>query len=110
MLSLRFLVVGCYALQVVKAVPRLPRDSRHEADIAKRSASSFLATEVPIALADLLCNIGSAGSCAAGAASGIVIASPSKTNPDCKNHFASSLCYIILTFSQTFIPGLEIQH
>lgn len=85
MLSLKSLVVGCCALQVVNAVPRL-RESRHEFDIVKRSASSFLATEVPIALADLLCNIGSAGSCAAGANSGIVIASPSKTNPDCKKY------------------------
>jgi glucoamylase len=75
---------------VVKAVPRLPRDRRHEFDIVKRSASSFLETEVPIALADLLCNIGSAGSCAAGADSGIVIASPSKTNPDCKYCLISS--------------------
>ncbi|KAL6890076.1 glycoside hydrolase family 15 protein [Trichoderma evansii] len=82
MLSLKFLVVGCYALQVVKAVPRRSSESRHAADIVKRSASSFLATEVPIALADMLCNIGSAGSCAAGADSGIVIASPSQTNPD----------------------------
>lgn len=89
MLSLKVLAVGCYALQVVNAVPRLSRESRHEADIVKRSASSFLETEVPIALADLLCNIGSAGSCAAGAGSGIVIASPSKTNPDCKKHLVS---------------------
>lgn len=89
MLSLKFLAVGCYALQVVNAVPRL-RESRHEADIVKRSASSFLETEVPIALADLLCNIGSAGSCAAGANSGVVIASPSKTNPDCENYLVSS--------------------
>ncbi|KAL7919963.1 glycoside hydrolase family 15 protein [Trichoderma austrokoningii] len=82
MLSLDFLAVGCCALQVVGAVPSLSRESRHGSDIVKRSASSFLETEVPIALADLLCNIGSAGSCAAGANSGIVIASPSKTNPD----------------------------
>ncbi|PNP43569.1 hypothetical protein TGAMA5MH_04541 [Trichoderma gamsii] len=82
MLSLKFLAVGCCALQVVHAVPKWPRESRNEFNIVKRSASSFLETEVPIALADLLCNIGSAGSCAAGAKSGVVIASPSKTNPD----------------------------
>lgn len=100
MLSLRLLAVGCCALQVVNAVPRLSRESRHEVDIAKRSASSFLATEVPIALADMLCNIGSSGSCAAGADSGIVIASPSKTNPDCKNHFVRNPCYTTLTDSR----------
>ncbi|KAM0258927.1 hypothetical protein ACHAQJ_003583 [Trichoderma viride] len=82
MLSLRILAVGCYALQLVYAVPGPSREGLHKAKIMKRSASSFLATETPIALADMLCNIGSAGSCVTGADSGIVVASPDQTNPD----------------------------
>ena len=46
------------------------------------SAQAFLATESPIALQGLLNNIGGGGRSAAGASSGLVIASPSKTNPD----------------------------
>ncbi|KAA8571614.1 hypothetical protein EYC84_001611 [Monilinia fructicola] len=46
------------------------------------SVDSFIATESPIALRNLLCNIGSDGACVPGAASGTVIASPDKVNPD----------------------------
>ncbi|KAH8811544.1 Six-hairpin glycosidase-like protein [Xylogone sp. PMI_703] len=55
---------------------------QREAEILRRSVDSFIATESPIAMADLLCNIGSQGSCAAGASSGVVIASPDKTDPN----------------------------
>lgn len=41
-----------------------------------------VATESPIALSRLLCNIGSTGCYAAGVASGAVLASPSQNNPD----------------------------
>ncbi len=51
---------------------------------ATTSLDDFIATEGPIALQGVLNNIGSAGSKAGGAASGITVASPSKTNPDCR--------------------------
>lgn len=51
---------------------------------ATRSLDSFIATESPVALEGVLNNIGSAGAKVMGAGSGLVIASPSKTNPDCK--------------------------
>lgn len=51
---------------------------------ATGSIDSFIASESPVALQGILNNIGSAGSKVAGAASGIVVASPSKTNPDCE--------------------------
>lgn len=60
--------------------------AHHDGPVVKRSADSFLATEKPIALQNLLCNIGSSGCRVSGAASGIVVASPDKSNPDCKIH------------------------
>lgn len=79
-----FLGFGALALQTVFAFPDPSRVKQREAELLKRSVDSFIATESPIALADLLCNIGSAGACASGASSGIVVASPDKTNPDCE--------------------------
>jgi glucoamylase len=46
------------------------------------SAAAYLASESPIAKAGLLANIGPSGSKASGAKAGIVIASPSNTNPN----------------------------
>jgi glucoamylase len=78
------LVVASLALQTVLGLPE-PSSvvKEREAELLKRSVDSFIATESPIALADLLCNIGSAGTCVPGADSGIVLASPDSTNPDC---------------------------
>lgn len=50
---------------------------------ATGTLDSFIASESPIALQGVLNNIGAAGADAAGAAPGIVVASPSKNNPDC---------------------------
>ena len=52
---------------------------------ATGSVDSFVATESPIARQGVLDNIGSGGAKVSGAASGLVIASPSKTNPDCES-------------------------
>jgi glucoamylase len=78
------LVAGSLAFYSAFAFPSPSRVEEREAELLKRSVDSFIATESPIALTNLLCNIGSAGTCAAGADSGIVIASPDKTNPDCR--------------------------
>lgn len=83
------LLVGSLALQTIFAFPS--RVEQRNAEILKRSVDSFIATESPIALTNLLCNIGSSGACASGAASGIVVASPDRTNPDCK--------YRLITYS-----------
>lgn len=45
---------------------------------------SFISTERPIALQGALNNIGPDGSEASGAIAGLVVASPSKANPDCE--------------------------
>jgi glucoamylase len=78
------LVVASLALQTVLGLPE-PSSvvKEREAELLKRSVDSFIATESPVALADMLCNIGSAGACVPGADSGIVLASPDSTNPDC---------------------------
>lgn len=86
------LMVGSLALQVVFGLPDPSRVKEREAELLKRSVDSFVATESPIALRDMLCNIGSAGACVSGAASGLVIASPDKTNPDCTTPLSCSLC------------------
>ena len=50
---------------------------------APSSLSSFIASEGPLALQGILDNIGSGGAMAPGVEAGLVVASPSKANPDC---------------------------
>lgn len=50
---------------------------------ASGSLDSWLATETPIALQGVLNNIGSSGAFTEGADEGIVLASPSKADPNC---------------------------
>lgn len=75
------LLLGAYAYQAVLGRPDASR-VRSQGDIVKRSVDSFIASESPIALSRLLCNIGPDGCYASGVDSGVVIASPSKNNPD----------------------------
>ncbi|KAK4122603.1 carbohydrate-binding module family 20 protein [Parathielavia appendiculata] len=74
-------VLGSCAVQAALCHPGAARDKRDTA-ICKRSVDSFIEKETPIAWARLLCNIGPNGCAASGAASGVVVASPSKANPD----------------------------
>ena len=73
-------------------LPEAGRARRDAQQLLKRSADSFLATESPIALQNLLCNIGASGCRASGASSGIVVASPDKSNPDCEIRQLPSTC------------------
>ncbi|KAJ7451688.1 glucoamylase [Mycena latifolia] len=50
--------------------------------LAQTSVDTYVATESPIAKAGMLANIGPSGSKSEGAKAGVVIASPSTTNPD----------------------------
>ena len=87
-----------------------------KAPLEKRQASvdSFITTETPIAKAGLLANIGADGAKDQGAKDGVVIASPSKTDPNyvymwvrdssLVNHFPLNL-----DVSNTPI-GLQISH
>ena len=56
---------------------------RHPA--RQTSLSSFIQSESSIALQGVLDNIGANGSKVSGASSGIVVASPSKVDPDCES-------------------------
>lgn len=86
---------GSFALQAVLGRPEPSRVQERNAAILKRSVDSFIATESPIALRNLLCNIGSSGSCVPGAASGLVIAGPGRANPDCKESHAVGLIHCL---------------
>jgi hypothetical protein len=83
-LSSLFLLGAC-AVQAVLGRPDIAARVKREGDIIKRSVDSFIDTETPIAWRKLLCNIGPSGCAAQGAAAGVVVASPSKANPDCKS-------------------------
>ncbi|KAI1132570.1 family 15 glycosyl hydrolase [Nemania abortiva] len=73
------LLLGSIAVQSVFGLPNtLKRDGL----LASRAVSDWLVTEEQYAIQQLLCNIGSTGCHSSGVASGIVIASPSTSNPD----------------------------
>ena len=82
-LSSLFLLGTC-AVQTVLGRPDAALRAKREGAILKRSVDSFIETQTPIAWSKLLCNIGPDGCAASGAAPGTVIASPSKSEPDCK--------------------------
>ncbi|EFQ30066.1 glycosyl hydrolase family 15 [Colletotrichum graminicola M1.001] len=67
------LLLGSFATQTILGYPG--------AQMVKRDVDSFVATQTPIALQQLLCNIGPNGCHAQGVSSGIVIASPDKVDP-----------------------------
>jgi len=77
------LLLGACAVQTVFGRPDDSR-ARRDAAILKRSVDSFIEWETPIAWRKLLCNIGSSGCAAQGAAPGVVVASPSRNDPPCK--------------------------
>jgi glucoamylase len=76
-------VLGTCAVQAALGLPDAALRAKREGAIIKRSVDSFMQTEAPIAWSKLLCNIGSNGCAASGAAAGVVVASPSKSEPDC---------------------------
>ncbi|KAI9694322.1 MAG: hypothetical protein M1820_009011 [Bogoriella megaspora] len=75
----------CFVVCLLSAVLVAPCKTAPYVDtpLDKRaSVDSFISTENPIALAGVLANIGANGVDASGADSGVVVASPSKSNPD----------------------------
>lgn len=98
-LQLQLLASSALLLPTALAYPETSR-VRRDGQLLKRTADSFIATESPIALRNLLCNIGASGCKAAGAASGVVVASPDKTDPNCKLHQ--------LTVRPIFLGSIEL--
>jgi hypothetical protein len=82
MLSLSFLIIT--ASTFLAQIPIIDSFTILNEERATGSLNDFIASESPIALQGVLNNIGAAGSKAPGAAPGLVVASPSKSNPDCK--------------------------
>lgn len=68
-----------HALGLVQAVLGAPQLSPR----ATTAVDAWLATETTVALNGILANIGSSGDYAKSAKPGVVIASPSTSNPDC---------------------------
>jgi glucoamylase len=67
-----------FALLVPAAVSSVVHPSRRQSTL-----SAFIESENAVALKGVLNNIGPNGSGASGASAGIVVASPSRSNPDC---------------------------
>ena len=71
---------------------------------AKRAAIEyFIAIESPVALQGVLNNIGANGAKVPGAASGVVVASPSESNPDCEYWLPILSHHIRLLITHTMI-------
>ncbi|KAH9898805.1 carbohydrate-binding module family 20 protein [Xylariomycetidae sp. FL2044] len=75
-------LLGSYAVQAILGRPDAWQIRREGGGLMRRSVDDFITTEEPIALEQLLCNIGPSGCNVAGVGSGVVIASPSTEDPD----------------------------
>ncbi|MCJ1313258.1 hypothetical protein MMC25_006935 [Agyrium rufum] len=104
MLSLMILC-GPLALTILSLVHASPLERSPLQARATGALSAYIAAQSPVALQGVLNNIGPSGSKAPGAAAGIVVASPSTSNP---NYFYSWTRDSALTFKllvDTFIAG-----
>ncbi|KAL7937456.1 glycoside hydrolase family 15 Glucoamylase [Trichoderma chlorosporum] len=100
-------LLGSVAVQKVLGRP----GSNGLSDITKRSVDSFISTETPIALNNLLCNVGPDGCRAFGTSAGAVVASPSTVDPDYFYMWTrdSALVFknLVDRFTQTYDAGLQ---
>ncbi|KAH7107607.1 glucoamylase [Auriculariales sp. MPI-PUGE-AT-0066] len=76
--------------------------------IEKRATlDEYIASEGPIALAGVLANIGTAGSKSQGAKAGVVIASPSKTDPDYVYTWARDSALVFKGLIDRYVAGRD---
>ncbi|KAJ7069493.1 glucoamylase [Mycena amicta] len=75
--------------------------------LAQTAVDSYIATESPIAKAGLLANIGPSGSKSQGAKAGIVIASPSNTNPDYLFTWTRDSSLVFKVILDQFVSGAD---
>ncbi|KAJ7069509.1 glucoamylase [Mycena amicta] len=75
--------------------------------LAQTSVDSYIATESPIAKAGLLANIGPSGSKSQGAKAGIVIASPSSTNPNYLFTWTRDSSLVFKVILDQFVSGAD---
>lgn len=84
MLSIPLLVHFAAAANFLVQIPLVDSFPFHvNEERAAGSLASFIAFENPTALQGVLNNIGSGGILAPGVQAGLVVASPSKADPDC---------------------------
>ncbi|KAH7347120.1 glucoamylase [Plectosphaerella cucumerina] len=86
--------------------------SGHPSSLSKRvDVEAWIAQELPIARAQLLCNVGPSGCNSAGVASGLVIASPSRQDPDYFFHWTrdAGLVFklVVDLFLESYDAGLQ---
>lgn len=86
-------LLGSIALQNVLGRPSV----QNQRPLTRNFVDEFIATERPIALEQLLCNIGPDGCHTPGVSPGAVIASPSTYDPDC-------MYFLQTEVSETEIP------
>nr|CAI67598.1 glucoamylase [Trichoderma lixii] len=100
-------LLGSVAVQKVLGRP----GSNGLSGVTKRSVDDFINTQTPIALNNLLCNVGPDGCRAFGTSAGAVIASPSTTDPDYYYMWTrdSALVFknIVDRFTQQYDAGLQ---
>ncbi|KAL6891498.1 glycoside hydrolase family 15 Glucoamylase [Trichoderma longibrachiatum] len=100
-------LLGSVAVQKVLGRP----GSSGLSDVTKRSVDDFISTETPIALNNLLCNVGPDGCRAFGTSAGAVIASPSTIDPDYYYMWTrdSALVFknLVDRFTETYDAGLQ---
>ncbi|ORY64006.1 glycoside hydrolase family 15 protein [Pseudomassariella vexata] len=99
-------LLGSFAFQVVLGRPDASR-VRSQAEILKRDVDSFVAAEEPIALEQLLCNIGPSGCHASGVGSGLVIASPSQSDPDYYYHWTRDAALVFKAIVDRFVNSYD---
>ncbi|KAF9454874.1 carbohydrate-binding module family 20 protein [Macrolepiota fuliginosa MF-IS2] len=71
------------------------------------SVDTYLSTEVPAAKAGLLANIGPSGSKSSGAKAGVIIASPSTSNPDYLYTWTRDAALVFKTLTQLYASSQD---
>ncbi|KAI1111228.1 family 15 glycosyl hydrolase [Nemania sp. NC0429] len=106
------LLLGSIAVQGVFGRPE-PSRARRDGALLQRAVNDFIATEEQVALQKLICSIGSGGCNAPGVASGLVIASPSRTDPNYwytwTRDSALTLKAIVERFAHKYDSSLQTQ-
>ncbi|KAK5660795.1 hypothetical protein OQA88_12163 [Cercophora sp. LCS_1] len=105
-------LLGACAVQTVFGRPEDVRAKR-DAAILRRSVDSFIETQTPISWTKLLANIGNTGSAVPGAAKGVVVASPSRSNPDYFYTWTRDAALVLKNIVEEFVntgdPALQTQ-
>ncbi|KAI0137392.1 family 15 glycosyl hydrolase [Xylariales sp. AK1849] len=99
------LLLGSVAFQTVLGRPDAAL--RRAAELLRRDVDSFVATEEPIAYAQVLCNIGSSGCHASGVGSGLMLASPSQSSPDYYYHWTRDAALTFKALVDRFVHSYD---